>query len=265
MQNLLDLPIPSDPIAKIWHFVRDVAYGTVLGYWQPFMFLMPGEELNFVVFNEEAEAAFFRKWENQHRLMHTLQVACTLGYLTNEMDRYELTAKAIALLERPAALPSVFIAYGTDESSAFGLAIEYRLSAFGIPVFIDRSIPPGEDWDHLLEERIRNSAFVVCLLHPNTINRSDYVCKEIRLAHATGSTFVSIQHSGFDASQHVQNPRVPDIDLIQHIISERQSIIVRTETAKAYHDAVEELLNRLGITLQRGAGPDGTPNPGASA
>jgi hypothetical protein len=45
------------------------------------------------------------------------------------------------------------------------------------------------------------------------------------------------------------------MDVVRQMITERQSIMVRAETAKAYHDAVEELLNRLGVTLQRAFRP----------
>ena len=156
-----------------------------------------------------------------------------------------LTLKAFELLEQPAERPQVFIAYGTQESSAFGLAIEYRLESFDVPVFIDRSIPLGEDWDNHLKERIQQSKYVLCLLTQGTLARSTYVCKEIKLAKETaGCTFISIQHDGFDPDRHFGSCS----DELKDFVKSRQAVKVEGNTAKAYHDAMEEVLNRLGIS-----------------
>jgi hypothetical protein len=231
--------------------MRDLAYGSVLGYWLPQVSIAMGGTFHLTGVVPTALEQLNKKWEMQKIDYKVIEVASALEYLLEyAQNNFRLTTKAFQLLERPAIQPGVFIAYGTQESSAFGLAVEYRLSGAGIPVFIDRSIPPGEDWDQHLEERISKSKFMVCLLAPNTIQRSEYVCKEIRLAQKYGCTFISVQHSGFNADQHVENEKVDDIDSIRVFIKAKQHIPVREEVAKEYHDAVEDLLNRLGVTLQ---------------
>jgi len=160
-----------------------------------------------------------------------------LGPIQND---FVLTEKAYNLLERPIVPPSVFIAYGTKESSAFGLACEYRLRSENIPVFIDRSIMPGEVWDPHLEETIKNSKVMVCLLAKTTIKRSDYIRKEIGLARDNGLRFIPIWQVGFNLNDDCT-------DELRPYVGANQAIKVTDENAASYHNAIEALVNALGI------------------
>src|SRR5258706_11219074 len=107
-------------------------------------------------------------------------------YLTTASDApgqsiFAITHRAFKLLEQPITPPSVFISYKRGVSSAFGLAIEYRLEARGVRPFIDRSLEGGDQWERVLEERIRQSRYVVALITDDAI-ASPHVRKEIQWA-----------------------------------------------------------------------------------
>jgi len=77
----------------------------------------------------------------------------------------------------------VFISYRhvkPDEDLA--LALEQALTGAGCPVFIDRNMLLGTEWQAEIERQLRAAAFFVVLLSAESI-RSDMVREEIRLAH----------------------------------------------------------------------------------
>jgi hypothetical protein len=235
------LPIPDDPIDRVHALARDLAYGVMQNQFPP-----------HIDINHTRIAEFLRdRWKGKQP---NIMLLVSFGYLVQNPipnpnnPTLDLTQKAFELLEKPSERPQVFIAYGTQESSAFGLAIEYRLESFDVPVFIDRSIPLGEDWDNHLIERIQQSKYMLCLLAPGTLVRSTYICKEIKLAKETnGCTFISIQHDGFNPDQDFGTC----FEELKQFVKSKQFVKVDGTTAKAYHDAVEEVLNQLWIPSRK--------------
>ncbi|MEP7285925.1 MAG: toll/interleukin-1 receptor domain-containing protein, partial [Chloroflexota bacterium] len=168
----------------------------------------------------------------------TCEMMQTFGYFLHDTDgSYLITQKAFALLERPVTLPTVFISYSRKTSSAFGLLIECRLQIAGIKAFIDRSIDPGDAWHAQLEDKIRHSTCVVSLLAPETLN-SNYVQKEIQWALDQNIMLIPIWHGTFDGS---------NIPAALELLGSKNAIRVKEESAEAYHEAVEKLINRLGF------------------
>ena len=232
MENPLELEAPEDPIERIHAFARDLAYGTVQKKWSAIDFA-----------NQDQQLLIAGKYGGNNPDLSTL---FGFGYLEKDPIHafYVVTKKAYQLLERPAVPPVVFIAYGSVESSAFGLACEYRLRSEAIPVFIDHSLVPGMKWNPQLEETIKNSKVMVCLLTAKTMSRSTYIQKEIKLARDSGLTFISIGHSGFNLDKHCSEELKP-------FVRDSQTIEVAAENAAAYHNAVEALVNALGFFRAR--------------
>src|SRR5262249_51031093 len=123
----------------------------------------------------------------------------TLGYVTligtKDGDRsYLLTEKALALLEQPAAPPSVFISYKRDQSSALALLIEARLRLAGNPnPFVDKNLTPGDEWHRKLEQTIKSCEYFISLIGPKTLE-SSMVIEEISWAKSARCKVISIWH-----------------------------------------------------------------------
>jgi hypothetical protein len=66
------------------------------------------------------------------------------------------------------------------------------------------------------------------------------------LAKEASCTFISIQHSNFNTEEHFYTRSA---ELRDFVLSRQAIIVNRDENAKAYHNAVEELLNTLGVLL----------------
>src|SRR5258708_13776428 len=149
MEKPHNLPVPNDEVERIRAMARDLAYGAIYKGWGPSL------DYN----TPEVRKLLADKWKGDAPLY---QLLYSFEYLEENKFggvSYMLTPKAYALLDQPEDLPTVFVAYGTQESSAFGLAIEYRLSSFGTPVFINRSIPPGDKWNNHLTRSIHHSKY----------------------------------------------------------------------------------------------------------
>jgi hypothetical protein len=132
----------------------------------------------------------------------------------------------------------VFISYKREYSSAFALLIEARLELAGIKAFVDRSIPGGDDWHGLLEDRVRNSAVCVCVIAPGTLE-SDWVKKEIQWAE--DGLLLPVFHGGYDFES--EKDSYPS--WLVASLQKPQWIEVKEETAKDYHNAIEEILNAV--------------------
>lgn len=248
MANPLELNAPTDPIDRLRHFARDLAYGALTKRWPSEIRLWFGEKVQFAGQDgsEELTQLGAEKYSGDMPDFSLLQI---MGYLAivpegNRIAYLKLTQKAFDLLEEPPAPPSVFISYGRKQSSAFGLLIESRLSQVGVRPFIDRSIDPGDAWHHHLTQMVKGSTVVVALLAPGTLN-SPYVREELQWAVEGQQRAIPIWHGGFTYTPG-EIAGIPD--WLETFITSKHAIRVIEESAEAYHDAVEKLINRLGYT-----------------
>ncbi len=249
MDNPHTLQPPTDPLARIHAFARDLAYGAIMNMWgSEIRVYFDSEGLSLIGQDggEKLVALITDKWKGVYPSINLLQ---TFGYLvqTSAQSRvayFALTQKAFELLEEPATPPSVFISYGRKQSSALGLLLECRLSSIGVKAFIDRSIDPGADWHSHLKGAVSGSDFVVSLIAPGTLT-SPYVREEIQWAVEASKNSIAIWHGGFKF-----NPAdIPDCpDWLEAFVTSKHAIRVQEESAEGYHDATEKLLNRLGYT-----------------
>lgn len=247
--NPLEQPAPQEPLQRIQVLARDLAYGAVNGIWGSKIYVMfsaSGERWASDTKHTGGEVdVFFKylkeKWNNLQppaSLMLSFEYFAIYNAAKQHQVDYLLTAKAFALLEKPATSPSVFISYKQDESSALGLLIEARLKYVDrhISVFIDKLLLPGEDWERRLEETIRSCRYFICLIGPDTLS-STTIQKELNWAIDSGCTIVSICHNGYEV-----NGDYPEK------LRGKQAIIINRESAKDYESALSDVLVSLGYS-----------------
>ncbi len=252
MDNPFEVPVPDHPLERVHAFARDMAYGAVMGYWKPGLTVAyygnaPEDFILHPPCVQEPLDQFTTKWQETRPHFEMLQ---SFDYLVSASDSaqgqnvFYLTHQAFKLLDQPLTPPSVFISYKRGASSPFGLAIEYRLEARGVRPFIDRSLEGGDQWEKVLQERIQQSRYFVCLISDEAV-ASPHVRDEIRWALDCGTLIIPIWNKDF-------NPRslaTYDLDKLTAF----NAIIVMGDRAEDYHNAVEKLLNRLGYASPMGS------------
>lgn len=244
MDDPLKQPPPSDPIERIHALARDLAYGAVNGKWSSRISISYEPVDRFVWINNignpmNIDEYLTDKW---NELNPSADVLTSFGYMQQVEKResgttvYLLTEKAFTLLEKPTTLPSIFVSYRRNVSSALGLLVVARLKAVGIPnPFIDMVIDPGAEWHALLEQTVRRSRFFIALIAPGTLE-SEYVKQEIKWALDTPeTTIIPLWHGGFS----------PDLEYPPELAT-LNAIRVKEESAEEYEMAMIKLLNRLG-------------------
>lgn len=244
--DLLKQPPPDSPIERIHSLARDLAYGAIQGLWTSRILVLVGPPAEPVTWltgegssDQHLVAYLSDKWRDQQPaadLLVSFGYFNWLGQRESGTNVYILTERAFALLQQPAAPPSVFISYRRNQSSALGLLIVARLKAVGVQnPFIDMNIDPGDEWHALLEETIRQSQYVIALIAPGTLE-SPYVRRELEWALAApGVHVIPIWHNGYAG----------DGDYTQ-TLSSKNAIRIKEESAEEYELAIIKLLNRLG-------------------
>jgi hypothetical protein len=242
MDNPVSLPVPDHPLERIHAFARDLAYGALLGHWKPGLTTIAygnGTE-EFALHGPHSEGAveaFMQKWYTAHPSFENLRSFEYLRQEDGEQSIYTLTRQAFKLLEQPLTPPTVFISYKRGTGSTFGLAIEYRLQTHGIRPFIDRSLEGGDRWRQVLEERVRQSRYFVCLLSEAALE-SEHIRAEIQWALDSRTLIIPVWNRDFDLTT---------LDTYKlAVLATYNAILVMGDRAEDYHNAVEKLLNRLG-------------------
>lgn len=244
MQSPFELPLPNDPLERIHTLARDLAWGAAYKMWSAVISATP-HGVFWIGTNSEhserIEAYLEKKW---HGNPPSPDFLIAFGYLAfkNEANYgtdYLLTEKAFQLLEKPISTKA-FISYNRAESSAFALLILARLKAAGVDAFLDLTgLTPGEDWRIRLENEVKTREHFICLVGPQTL-ASPYARDEISWALESGRHTLPIWHNGFqlNAGDHTE---------LANFLN-KNAIIVENENAKAYNNAVIELLNYFGFT-----------------
>lgn len=264
MENLLEQAVPQDPIERVHRLARDLAYGATQGLWGAKFQVnfMRGEEWYSLTYLKGADSdqnflPYLEKcWNNEHPTSDLME---SYGYLSlaerfeSGNKSYLLTPKAFALLEKPTAPPSVFISYARRASSALALLVEARLKLAdgNLRAFVDKDIPLGDDWQDVLRARIGASQYFICLLTLETL-ASEPVRQEIALAlENPACKIIPICHQGYHFNQTFPAARAGErkIDAaLVEVLSSKNALVVETESAARYEDAINRLLNRLGYS-----------------
>ncbi len=240
IKNPLDDKIPEEFGDQVIAYGRDLAYGAMNGLWKPtFSFAMKGV-IHLYDPHPEAEAIFNEKWNTLGNLDVYTQLLVSLGYAEEVEHRFRLTQNAFSLLDKPLNPPSVFISYRRSESSAFALAVEARLKNAGVDnPFVDKNIVPGDKWNSLLEETVKDAEYFVCLVGPTTLD-SVNVQEEIEWAERYGCRIISIWHNGVNSRDIA--------DKIPQVFNDTHRIKVDVESALHYEIAISQLLNAMGYS-----------------
>ena len=203
MDNPLELPAPDDPILRVEHFARDLAWGAFYGSWEPPFAYSSQTRIWLPALGTLGQEDKLRnhvntKWQGNTPSAHLLM---TIGFLDETYDskgnsRYKLTRQAFDLLKKPSMPPEAFISYRRGVSSAFALLLEARIRiAGGAHPFIDRNLVGGEDWHGRLKEKIEQAQYFICLIAPTTLE-SKWVQKEIGWAVEAKRTIIPVCHGG---------------------------------------------------------------------
>lgn len=193
--------------------------------------------------NQKFSDFFSERWKGK---LPTLNYFLSNGYLIPSTgDSYILTPQAFGLLSVPEVDPSVFISYRRQESSAFALLIEARVKDRGGNAYLDKNLKGGDNWHGQLEERVKASKYLVCLIGPSTLE-SEFVRKEIIWAREAKVTIIPVCHNGQtlgDASEQfkqLMSLEMPHGDAIKSDPLET--------TAAEYETLVNFVLNALGYS-----------------
>jgi hypothetical protein len=258
--NLLEYsPPPSGKHReRILFFAKVLAYGVITDQWSPRFRIGRVEDAYTRQTSEESWSAVGHSnyeqrlrdylnntWHDQQPQAAFLE---SFGFLeqVNE-DKYAriymLTPNAYELLNEPLHSINVFISYCHSTSSAFALALEYRLEARGVQAFIDRSIPRGDDWHERLHTTVEQSQVFVCLITKEALE-SRYIQNEIQWA--AKNRRIPIWQPGFiyDNEQKQKHP-----EWLRQFVESKQAIRLLEESAESYHDATEKFLNELGFVI----------------
>ncbi len=244
MYNPMEEAIPSDAMARIRAFVKDLAFGAANGMWSPEIRVnrsVRGGDWSYTAGRDFPK--LLEKWDDQIPYVGLLVSFEYLDVVAQEQygNLYTLTPKAFALLEQ-ASPASIFISYSRAESSAFALLLLARLKAVGLDPFLDlKDLNPGDEWEDRLRNEVASRQHFICLIGPRTLE-SDYVQQEIAWAMDAGTRTIPIWHNGF-----VYNDGDSEDETLRRFLRSN-AIVVERENAKAYEGAILELLNYFGFT-----------------
>lgn len=265
-QTPLDLPVPEDRMARIHTLAYDLAYGVIYKLWENY-FRRYDDTLTARLRPDadKLNIYFLQKWwtskeENAENYIGIPDIASvarfmdipsvdllvTFQYLEEENGNYyRLTEKAFMLLERTPP-SSIFISYNRSQSGAFALLVLTVLQRVGLNPFLDiRDIALGDEWHGLIKDEVKRREVFICLIGPNTL-ASPYVQREIGWAteDKEKKRIISIFHSGLNP-ENLKGGEFEDLLKLNYIR------VKDDETAIDYQNALDQLLNYFGRTLQR--------------
>lgn len=96
------------------------------------------------------------------------------------------------------SLPDPYVGEGPFAFASYKREDLYRIAPiinlvrkYGMPVWYDRGIPGGAEWDEVIEDRLENSRFVLLFTSQAAIE-SKYVRREVKFADALGVQVLAI-------------------------------------------------------------------------
>ncbi|MEM9951376.1 MAG: toll/interleukin-1 receptor domain-containing protein [Chloroflexota bacterium] len=245
--------IPSNPMARVKTYARELAEGALYGLWN----------INFnyyAVLADNPDMSDSGRGESaiHHYTMHrwgnlddapTVDLLVRLNYLENiGVDGYSsavaIRKEAFDLLSDVDAL-NVFISYKRSESSAFALLIHDRLRASGLNPFVDMQLQAGMNWQKQLKSNIRDADYLIALIGRGSLHSGELI-KEMTWAVAAKIPIIPIWHQGFHYRTADWTHILPD--RVDQALHENHTIRVIEENPLMYDMAIRELLNRFGIT-----------------
>jgi hypothetical protein len=272
MQKVTQRSLPSNPMARIRTFAKELAEGVLEDLWENQFSEHEFEKNNLSELSESdgEESKYYREKKNKIEYIKqrwgfvnspNLNLLVVNGYLSrrerqspyavikptsgNPTYTYivlELTKAAFELLNEVES-STVFISYKRSESSSFALLVNTRLKAEGLNSYLDMAIPKGDDWQKRIKDEIERHDYFVFLLGKQSLS-SDVVRQELAWAIQFGKVIIPIWHNEYE----YKSGEFPVLLEADEVLKKTNAIIVSGESALAYHNAIVELLNRFGIT-----------------
>ncbi len=254
IESVKQFPLPQNPLAQIRLLAKEIAGGVTYRLW-PFVLELRFQDIDdngamtqrLVPNNESIQTYLQQRWDG-YATFPDFMLLERMGYLKEQSSdrfsiQYVMLQSAFELLEETEPT-KIFISYKRSDSSAFALLVMTMLKNAGLNPFLDLALVPGEDWSAGLKDRIEDADYFVLLLGSQTLT-SQVVREEINWALDAKKIMIPIWHSGFV----YESGKWDDITVkVDTMLSMTHTIRVLEENPLAYHNAVLELLNRLGYT-----------------
>lgn len=254
IESVKQSPLPRNPMAQIRTLAKELAGGATYRLWsfRVTVWLRAVDEKEpptegLVPENKAIKTYLENRWGDYDNIPDFMLLE-RLGYLSEISSNrfsidYLLTQSAFNLLEEVEPT-KIFISYKRSESSAFALLVMTMLKNAGLTPFLDLALVPGEDWSSGLKDHVKHADYLVLLLSHDTLS-SKVVREEIKWAQDMGKIIIPIWHSGFIYKSGQWRDITEEVDTL---LSMTHTIRVLEENPLAYHNAILELLNRLGYT-----------------
>ena len=183
--------IPTNDVARIKLLAKELAMGAHFGMWNLIAEDQYGSLLPLSKVNEDYVTL---RWPD-FQYNHCMRLLQSYGYLSTTGSAERLTTKAFELLSE-ADPHNVFVSYKRSENSMFVLLVNNTLKLYGFTPFFDMELNPTEEWHARLEERVKESDYLVVLLGPET-HRSKYTVREIYWAVTHRTPVVQVRRHDF--------------------------------------------------------------------
>jgi len=242
--------IPTNPMARIRTFARELAEGAVYELWKMhfnrYAVTAPNPDSDDTGGSEQSIQQYLVKRWGAIDNAPSLDLLLRLNYLERISNDggVAITRDAFDLLSDVDAL-NIFISYKRSESSAFALLLHDRLQAAGFNPFVDMQLKAGINWQNQLKNQIRDSHYLIAILGKETLHSSELV-KEVEWAIASKTPIIPIWHKGFEYRKKDWSFMLQDS--VDAAFQEVHTIRVIEENPLMYDMAIRELLNRFGIS-----------------
>ncbi|MGJ3240076.1 MAG: toll/interleukin-1 receptor domain-containing protein [Anaerolineae bacterium] len=245
--------IPTNPMARIKTYARELAEGAVYGLWNiHFNYYAVLADIPDMEDSSRGEQAIHHytmaRW-GQIDHAPNVDLLVRLNYLESiGTDGYSsavaITRDAFDLLSDIDAL-NIFISYKRSESSAFALLLHDRLQRAGLNAFVDMQLKAGLNWQKQLKANIKDADYLIVLLGKDTLH-SSITIKEIIWAISAQIPIIPIWHRGFEYRTQDWQHILPD--RVDEALQANHTIRVIEENPLMYDMAIRELLNRFGMS-----------------
>ena len=246
LEERMKIPIPSGDVAPVKLLAKELALGVDRNLWKTSVTVVrsSGEIYELRSGIQSNIGPFLKARWSDKDVDQQLEQLKGRQFISTTDEGFEIGRAAFDLLNETEPY-NIFISYKRSESSMLALLVNNTLKLNGFNPFFDMQLKPTEEWHARLEQRIKESNYLVALLGPET-HCSKYTVREIHWAMTHNIPIVQVWQHGysFEASDwsYVEYPAVP------RKLEREQAVVPIADNAEGYHLALESLLNLLGIT-----------------
>jgi len=217
--------------------INYIAQQIDLGSYSPTYELKEAGDSLVSVMDNESSSVF----EQVERIRSILKA---MGYVDGNI----LTSSAFELTRADATI-TIFVSYRRAESSLLALYLQSRFKIAGGEAFVDvNNLDLGDDWHPALEEKVKESAYFICLVGPTTLE-SQYVRQEIKWAIEANVRIIPVFHNGFNSSAELNKLLVEKHPFLATVTQKHGHVIKDAGDPNDYRNAADEILTSLGYAV----------------